>query len=684
MLRGALVTALVACAVARGDAAATGDPSRAEGSLPIAPTSDGVGTTDESRRDGFRALLARSATPDRDNGSCDVNAPSRFADASQRAPLWGGAGDGQQTHPSVVSFMTAQGWRDPQLVVPKPGGGAPPLDDWIVAAHDMLATTQFLVTTPTIRNDVADDLRRYVFELARHHKDYHDETGCVGNLANCKERFDMPLRMSKEVIAAMNAYVETMRPVIERELGPDAELCELSALMTCAGSPDQSVHSDGFGRVKGDRLLSSFTVLQDTTSRHGPTEVFFPSAVTDAHAKSAGAALVKAAAGEFGGEYKDAIPAEMKRLVARLRKGGVETHDPDGKDPFVELHELLVRKYVYRSKKTNMLYFRTPWEPADSTEEIDSSSSSSKLRGGDGSSSKPKGRRYNIGVTASLRQGSTLVYDSRALHRGSANKAGSRILFLMSFQNKGAVVMGPTYTMDPRYQSLETVEGHASEDPLAGGDADDDDDWDVEDDDARRPEGIDGDLADLREKYGVDGNKVARAELRRRQSPKVLAARTKARTTNVFKRVRGKITLADFPLTEPDVESGDFTWVDDLREAVSDSQDEKAETEIGEKVRRAGMEWDEYKAWNEAVNEALKDGDVNAAMNAWPGGGGDAYGQTGDQKERWDDDLGFVPAAGNDHRGPIGHDVDDGPGSYRHQHAKYVVGESTGSRLVDV
>ena len=121
-----------------------------------------------------------------------------------------------------------------------------------------------------------------------------------------------------------------------------------------------------------------------------------------------------------------------------------------------------------------------------------------------------------------------------------------------------------------------------------------------------------------------------------------------------------------------------------MREAVSDSQDEKAETEIAEKVRRAGMEWDEYKAWNEAVNEALKDGDVNAAMNAWPGGGGDAYGQTGDQKERWDDDLGFVPAAGNDHRGPIGHDVDDGPGSYRHQHAKYVVGESTGSRLVDV
>jgi hypothetical protein len=163
-----------------------------------------------------------------------------------------------------------------------------------------------------------------------------------------------------------------------------------------------------------------------------------------------------------------------------------------------------------------------------------------------------------------------------------------------------------------------------------------------------------------------------------------LAARTKARTTNVFKRVRGKITLADFPLTKPDVESDDFTWVDDLREAVSAAQDEKAETEIGEKVRRAGMEWDEYKAWNEAVNEALKDGDVNAAMNAWPGGGGDAYGQTGAQKERWDDDLGFVPAAGNDHRGPIGHDVDDGPGSYRHQHAKYVVGESTGSRLVDV
>ena len=120
-----------------------------------------------------------------------------------------------------------------------------------------------------------------------------------------------------------------------------------------------------------------------------------------------------------------------------------------------------------------------------------------------------------------------------------------------------------------------------------------------------------------------------------------------------------------------------------MREAVSNAQDEKAETEIGEKVRRAGMKWDEFKRWNEAVNEALNDGDVNAAMNAWPGGM-DAYGQTGDQKERWDEDLGFAPASGIAHRGPIGHDVDDGPGSYRHQHAKYVVGESTGSRLVDV
>lgn len=737
MLRGALVTALVASSLARGgDAIGADDRSRAGGSRPnadavVVEPLDLINVLRDVSEEGSgvafgaasRRPLARSSAPDRDDGSCDIHAPSRFADPAARAPLWGG-GASQPTHPSVVRFMNAQGWRDPQLVVPRPGDGAPtPSDDedWIAHAHDMLATTQFFVTTPTLADRVADDLREYVFRLASRHDEYRSDVGCVGNLANCKERFDMPLRLSPTVVAAMNQYVRTMKPVIERELGPNAELCELSALMTCSGSPDQSVHADGQGLGKDDRLLSSFTVLQDTTSAHGPTEVFFPAELTLAHALSAGQALVKAANGEYGARFEKVATASpaMRRLAKRLRvKFGVtkngETEDvlrpvDMREDPVETLRDTLVREHVYRSKKTNMLYFRVPWEPEIESSDGKLDVARSKLRGGAPYSKGSKGRRYNIGITASLRQGSTLVYDSRALHRGSANRAGSRILFLMSFQNPGAAVDGPTYTMDPRYQRTETwtADGASNVDTDADGyddvsrsdgsdGPDPDDDWNAEDDDPDEPEGIDGDLAELRAEYGAEGNEVAVAELARRRSEAVTAARKMARRTSAFTRTRGLITLADFPI-EPDVDDDDFSWIKSSRADVASAQETKQESEIAEKVRRAGMDWGEYGRWRERVHAALKAGHVDAALNAWPGtkgtnkgaNKGTDKGTKGNTKgtkgsreggarwtERWDDDLGFVPTTANDHRQPL-LDTDDGPGSYRHQHAQYA------SKLVD-
>jgi len=740
MLRGALVTALVASSLAcGGDAIGADDRARAGGSRPnvdavvvespalknvlrdVSEEYSGVSSNAASRR-----LLARSAAPDRDNGSCDVHVPSRFADPAARAPLWGG-GAAQPTHPSVVRFMNAQGWRDPQLVVPRPGDAAQTSndddedddDDWIAHAHDMLATTQFFVTTPTITERVADDLRQYVFRLASRHDEYASDVGCVGNLANCKERFDMPLRLSQPVVAAMNQFVRTMRPVIERELGPNAELCELSALMTCAGSPDQSVHADGRGLGKNDRLLSSFTVLQDTTSAHGPTEVFFPSELTSAHATSAGKALVAATDGEYGSRFEKIATASpaLRRLAKRLRaKFGVtkngstrarkgERADDDAEDPVEQLRDLLVREHVYRSKKTNMLYFRVPWEPETETDGKLDGVHGSKLRGGaNKAGGGSKGRRYNIGITASLRQGSTLVYDSRALHRGSANRAGSRILFLMSFQNPGAAVDGPTYTMDPRYQRTETWTADTAADADADVDADadgsagvsrsdrsdgpdPDDDWNAEDDDPDEPEGVDGDLAALRAEYGAKGNEVAIAELARRRSKAVTDERKRARRTSAFTRTRGVITLADFPI-EPDVDDDDFSWVKSSRADVASFQEGKQESEMAEKVRRAGMDWGEYRRWRKRVHAALKAGHVDAALHAWPGTKGTDKGtdkgtnkgsrQGGAERtERWDDDLGFVPTTANDHRQPL-LDTDDGPGSYRQQHATYA------SRLVDV
>ena len=394
-------------------------------------------------------------------------------------------------------------------------------------------------------------------------------------------------------------------------------------------------------------------VLQDTTSAHGPTEVFFPSELTSAHATSAGKALVAAAAGEYGSRFEKIATASpaLRRLAKRLRaKFGVTKNGEkgstrarkgervvdDAEDPVEQLRDLLVREHVYRSKKTNMLYFRVPWEPeTDNTDGKFDGVHGSKLRGGaNKAGGGSKGRRYNIGITASLRQGSTLVYDSRALHRGSANRAGSRILFLMSFQNPGAAVDGPTYTMDPRYQRAETWTADVDADTDADADTDveddvdgaadvsrsdrsdgpdPDDDWNSEDDDPDEPEGIDGDLAALRAEYGAKGNEVAIAELARRRSKAVTDERKRARRTSAFTRTRGVITLADFPI-EPDVDDDDFSWVKSSRADVASFQEGKQESEMAEKVRRAGLDWGEYRRWRKRVRAALEAGHVDLSL----------------------------------------------------------------------
>ena len=304
MLRGALVTALVASSLAcGGDAIGADDALAPEGrartstpssSMPPALKNVLRDVSEEysgaSSNAASRRLLARSAAPDRDNGSCDVHAPSRFADLAARAPLWGG-GAAQPTHPSVVRSMNAQGWRDPQLVVPRPGDAAQTSnddddddDDWIAHAHDMLATTQFFVTTPTITERVADDLRRYVFRLRRATTSTHQDVGCVGNLANCKERFDMPLRLSHPV-AAMNQYVRTMKPVIERELGPNAEPASSRLDVRRVSGPIRARRRPVWAKMTDFCPRSrSFR----TPRRHGPTEVLFRPNWTSAHATSAG------------------------------------------------------------------------------------------------------------------------------------------------------------------------------------------------------------------------------------------------------------------------------------------------------------------------------------------------------------------------------------------------------------
>jgi len=165
---------------------------------------------------------------------------------------------------------------------------------------------------------------------------------------------------------------------------------------------------------------------------------------------------------------------------------------------------------MFRSKRSKLLYFRVPWEPG------------------------LPGKKRHFGHTGTVQQGCALMYDSRAEHRGSANSAGSRVMFLMSFQNRGAVMAGPTYTISPRYFNFSHVEVQArgcgekstkrEDTPGGGGDDDDDDEGECV--------AVGGGSSDA----SSGGKRV------------------------MMRRVRGLLTLADFPV-KPDVASDDFGFL---------------------------------------------------------------------------------------------------------------------------
>ena len=97
----------------------------------------------------------------------------------------------------------------------------------------LTSPSMFAITSPLLTPELADPLRDWVFKAAAAHDGYGDleGKGCVGFLARCEERFDMAIRFTPEVTAAVNAVVAKLGPIWAAELGDDAELVELSALM---------------------------------------------------------------------------------------------------------------------------------------------------------------------------------------------------------------------------------------------------------------------------------------------------------------------------------------------------------------------------------------------------------------------------------------------------------------------
>ena len=147
-----------------------------------------------------------------------------------------------------------------------------------------------------------------------------------------------------------------------------------------------------------------------------------------------------------------------------------------------------------------------------------------------------------------------MVYDSRALHRGSANSRGSRILLLVSFQTPGAVITGPTYTISPKYSEVERAVIAKDEDADASYE-------DPDPDFAPRESAL---HANVRNPLTAAVSAVLPGNLVKEPAAKRLEEIEKRREVWHVRRMQGVLALEDFPMT-PDHAADDFSFVKEVR-----------------------------------------------------------------------------------------------------------------------
>ena len=120
-----------------------------------------------------------------------------------------------------------------------------------------------------------------------------------GNVTAPVHRRDLKLALNEEVGECVRQLLRACGPCIASILTADAEMCELSALVSDPGAPAQPLHPDT--QTSGTRahcgLITAFVALQDVTPEMGPTEVCARSNVAEAHR-----ALSLGGGGTAGGE----------------------------------------------------------------------------------------------------------------------------------------------------------------------------------------------------------------------------------------------------------------------------------------------------------------------------------------------------------------------------------------------
>ena len=98
---------------------------------------------------------------------------------------------------------------------------------------------------------------------------------------NGENRWDMFLKLTPLVLAAITETITPLRPLLDRLFAPDAALCELSALVSDSGAPRQPLHFDTGLEPNAPLLMTCFIAMQDITDDMGPT-VMLPCSVSAA------------------------------------------------------------------------------------------------------------------------------------------------------------------------------------------------------------------------------------------------------------------------------------------------------------------------------------------------------------------------------------------------------------------
>ncbi len=143
-----------------------------------------------------------------------------------------------------------------------------------VARIDNVLSEQTATTMKAYTNDLLLGVTAAV-ESGAFNRDH-----LFGNVANPSNRWDLllPIEASEECMQCLCEVLHEGSPVstaIESILGKDAELYELSTLISDPGSQAQPLHPDIVYQDTVHPILTCFIALQDITEDMGPT-VFMP------------------------------------------------------------------------------------------------------------------------------------------------------------------------------------------------------------------------------------------------------------------------------------------------------------------------------------------------------------------------------------------------------------------------